>query len=54
MKVFLVQIGNLNGQHNYKVKASSETAAKKIALNRHKELDRKIGENDRVYVRRVG
>ena len=54
MKIYLVQIGNLNAQHNYKVKASSEKAAKQIALNRHKELGRSISDSDNVYIKRIG
>ena len=49
MNTYLVQIGNLNAQNNYKVKAKTEKAAKEIALKRHKELGRNT-ENCKVYV----
>lgn len=52
MKTYLIQIGNINGQHNYKVKASTEKSAKKTAIERHKELGRSL-ENKRVYVAMV-
>lgn len=54
MKTYLVQIGNMNGQHNYKVKASSEKNAKEIAIRRHKELGRTISADDNVYVQQRG
>lgn len=49
MKTYLIQIGNINGQHNYKVKAKSEKSAKQLAISRHKELGRSL-ENKRVYI----
>lgn len=53
MKTYLVQIGNLNAQHSYKVKANSEKIAKEIAIKRHKELERSLTDNN-VYIKRIG
>lgn len=49
MKTYLIQIGNMNAQHNYKVKAHSEKSARAIAIKKHKELGRSI-EDKRVYI----
>lgn len=49
MKTYLIQIGNMNGQYNYKVKANSDKSAKQLAISRHKELGRSL-ENKRVYI----
>lgn len=49
MKTYLIQIGNMNAQHNYKVRAQSEKDAKALAIKRHKELDRSM-EDKKVYV----
>lgn len=49
MKTYLIQIGTINGQHNYKVKAKSEKSAKQLAISRHKELGRSL-EGQRVYI----
>ena len=50
MKTYIIQIGSMNGQHNYRVKASSSKHAKEIAIKRHNELGRVIKSIDRVYV----
>jgi len=54
MKIYLIEIGNINAQFRYKVKASSEKTAKQIAINRHKELGRIISDDDKVYIKRIG
>lgn len=51
MKTYLIQIGNMNGQHNYKVKANTDKSAKATAVKRHKELGRSL-EGKRVYISR--
>ena len=53
MKTYLVQIGNINAQYNYKIKANSEKTAKQIAIKRHKELDRKLAGYN-IYIKRIG
>ena len=48
-KTYVIQIGNMNGQHTYKVDADSVAEAKESALNFHKNLGRSK-ESDNVYV----
>lgn len=52
MKTYLIQIGNMNAQNNYKVKANSEKSAKEIAIKHHKKLGRNL-EDKKVFVTRV-
>lgn len=49
MNIYFVQIGSLNFQNNYKVKAKTEKDAKEIALKRHKELGRSL-KDCKVYI----
>lgn len=49
MKTYHISIGNMNGQHNYKVKANDVKQAKAIAIKQHRELGRKKS-TDKVYV----
>lgn len=49
MKTYIIQIGNMNAQNNYKVKADSVKEAKDIAVNHHKKLGRSL-ENKKVFV----
>lgn len=52
MATYLVQIGNINFQNNYKVKSKTEKSAKELAIKRHKELGRSFKDCN-VYVKRV-
>lgn len=42
VKTWSVQIGTINSQWRYKVKAQTEKIAKDIAVKRHKELGRDL------------
>ena len=55
MKYYGVEIGSIGGgQYRYKIKATSAESAKRIALQKHKELGRVLGSSDKVYARRIG
>lgn len=49
MKIFVIQIGNMSGQYNYRIKANNSKRAKELAVKRHAELGRSKTA-DRVYV----
>ena len=50
-KIYVIQIGNMNGQHTYKVDADSVVEAKKSALNYHKSLGRPYNKDiHNIYV----
>ena len=50
MRIYYIQIGDMNGQNNYTIKTNGgEKRAKALAWKRHKELGRRT-ENVNVYV----
>ena len=51
--VYRVEIGTINGYHAYKVITTSETRAKAMAIKRHKELGRKLTEDDKVFAEKT-
>ena len=42
MKTYLIEIGNMNAQNRYKIKASSSKSAIATAIKTHKEYGRKF------------
>ena len=49
LKTYLIQIGNMNAQHNYKIKARSKKNAEAIAIKKHEELGRDM-KDKKIYV----
>ena len=50
MRIYYIQIGDMNWQNNYTIKTNGgEKRAKALAWKRHKELGRRT-ENANVYV----
>ena len=49
MNKYFVQIGDMNGQFNYKLQADSVQSAKRKALQMHLEMGRVMKETYNIY-----